>query len=1106
VVIYVDEAPVFATGTANGNTGGSVTFIAGQTNSSPAQQYNITAIGFPAPVITELGFLPPGVTFSEVSSGTVTIATFTNTAAAGSGGNYDMLIAATNSLGTATIPVSPNNTLTSFDFVLTVDQQAGITSAGSVTFTAGTPSSYPIIASGFPAPTISFTGSLPSGVTFIQSNGIGTLAGTPAIGTGGTYQIVFTATNGILTAGTQAFVLTVDQNPVFSASTPATVTFAVGDPNTYQVDTTGFPIASLTDSSAPAWLTFVDDGNGDATLSGTPPSPAATYTFTITAAGSTTVNETFTLITVAPSAPAFIGATSTVFPVLGNDSFDFSATGFPVSTFSLTSGTLPSGVTLSAAGVLAGTPLANAGGTYALTITATNGVNPPATELFNLYVTSAAPTLTFAPTATFTVGSTGSFVITATGAPVPAITELGTLPSGLTFVDNGNGTADLFGTPAAGSGNVYDLAIQASNGVSPSASNVLIVDIDQAPSITSGASDTFTAGTAGTFDVTATGFPTPSLSVVSGSLPPGVTLTDDHNGTAVLAGVATTGGTYDFTLRASNGTGSGATQSFVLTVDQSASFTSASTGTLFSGTAGSIAITTSGFPFPSISETGLPAGLNLSFTDEGDGTASLSGTATPGHGGVYTITLSAVNVLDTATQVFTLDLDQQPAFISTAAGTASVGTGASLPVDTSGFPTATISLASGSLPSGLSITNLGSGQAEIVGTPATGTGGTYNLVLSASNGVGPAVTEGYALTIDESAAITSPSTGAGFVVEEGGTSFTFTSDGFPAPTFSISPALPDNLSLVNNGNGTATIEGTPAAGTQGTYFFTVTATSTSSSTTQNFELIIATPSITLQSGVLTITGTADSDTCTVATSATEVLVSIDGISDASFPIANVNSVVIVPLAGNDQYTILGGVPMTSVEAGTGSDTIIASNSAPDTIYGGDVGSSIVGGSGLDFLDGGSGNATIVAGSGNESIFSGTGNDSLTGGPGADMLKAEGPGNTTVIGGTGNNTIKAVSGNDSLVGSTGAANRIKGGTGHDTIVAASGASGGTTVKSVLGFDSITANNGEDNLIKAMTGFDTVVGAIGSTGMDTIVSVQGDSIDAGPRDDSYSVVIT
>jgi hypothetical protein len=63
-------------------------------------------------------------------------------------------------------------------------------------------------------------------------------------------------------------------------------------------------------------------------------------------------------------------------------------------------------------------------------------------------------------------------------------------------------------------------------------------------------------------------------------------------------------------------------------------FTSANTGTI-SGS-GSIAIQTTGWPDPTITETGkLPAGIT--FTDNHDGSASLSGTSSTR--GVYRITL-----------------------------------------------------------------------------------------------------------------------------------------------------------------------------------------------------------------------------------------------------------------------------------------------------------------------------------------------------------------------------------------------------------------------------------------------------------------------------------
>src|SRR5208337_4264965 len=156
-----------------------------------------------------------------------------------------------------------------------------------------------------------------------------------------------------------------------------------------------------------------------------------------------------------------------------------------------------------------------------------------------------------------------TFVMTATGNPTPSITEAGTLPTGVTFVDNGNGTATLSGvanTPGA-----YPITFTASNGIGSNATQNFTLNIQQAPAITSANSTTFTVGSAGTFSVTATGFPAPTLSQ-TGTLPNGVTFTP---GTGTLAGTpaAGTAGTYPITITASNGVGSNATQNFTLTVD-----------------------------------------------------------------------------------------------------------------------------------------------------------------------------------------------------------------------------------------------------------------------------------------------------------------------------------------------------------------------------------------------------------------------------------------------------------------------------------------------------------------------------------------------------------
>jgi len=266
-----------------------------------------------------------------------------------------------------------------------------------------------------------------------------------------------------------------------------------------------------------------------------------------------------------------------------------------------------------------------------------------------------APAITSANHTTFTVGSAGSFMVTTTGFPTPTLSESGNLPTGVSFVDNGNGTATLSGTPAAGTAGSYPLIITASNGVGTPATQSFTLTVNQGTAITSASSTTFTVGSAGTFTVTATGSPSPSLTE-SGNLPAGVTFHDNGNGTATLSGTpaAGTGGIYPLIITASNGVGSPATQNFTLTVNQAPAITSGSSTTFQVGAPGSFTVTSTGFPTPSLTESGaLPAGV--SFVDQHNGTATLSGTPAAGTAGVYHLTITASNgVGSPATQSFTL--------------------------------------------------------------------------------------------------------------------------------------------------------------------------------------------------------------------------------------------------------------------------------------------------------------------------------------------------------------------------------------------------------------------------------------------------------------------
>ncbi len=387
------------------------------------------------------------------------------TPAAGTAGTYTLTLTAANPSGTTTQT-----------FTLTVIQKPGFTSPNSTTFTVGVAGSFTVTATGPPAPTLSESGALPSGVTFTAATGV--LAGTPATGTAGTYTITFTATNAAGST-TQTFTLTVNQAPAIT--TPA----------------------------------------------------------------------------------AYWAAVNT------NFSFTVRATGSPAPTFSET-GALPAGVTLSAAGVLSGR--ATATGNYPITITASNGVAPNATQAFTLIIANpTAPTITSPNVSTAGRNMAFTFTITTTGAPAPAISRTsGSLPAGITLVDNGNGTATLSGTPTVNG--TYTFTITATNASgSTNQTFTLTVSTPAAPTITSLNHVTAAHGVTMTnFTVTTSGAPAPALTVsivgAQTGLPPGVTFTDRGNGAAIIAGTPTTAGTYTFTITASNGVGTNATQTFTFTV------------------------------------------------------------------------------------------------------------------------------------------------------------------------------------------------------------------------------------------------------------------------------------------------------------------------------------------------------------------------------------------------------------------------------------------------------------------------------------------------------------------------------------------------------------
>ncbi len=374
------------------------------------------------------------------------------------------------------------------------------------------------------------------------------------------------------------------------------------------------------------------------------------------------------------------------------------------------------------------------------------------------------PTITSTAHTTFVVGKRGSFTVTATGVPAgPAITisDGGTkLPHGVSFVDDHNGTATISGTPGADTGGAYPFTIRAVNGVYPDTAQVFTLGIDQSPEITSADHTTFAVGKTGTFIVTTTGVPTgPTLAISlgGGTLPTGVGLIDNGDGTDTITGapVPCTGGTYRFTITASNGTSPDASQAFVLTVVQQPAITSMASTTFTVGTTGRFTVSATGVPFAPrlmISDPGARLPRGVSFVAWRNATATLAGTPAPGSAGSYRFTLRAANeVTPVTTQRFTLFVNSPPVIASAGAATFTVGTAGRFRITTRGFPSGpafAIFDGGAKLPEGLSFVANHNATASISGRPAIGTAGTYPLTLTASNGVFPPASQAFTIIVE----------------------------------------------------------------------------------------------------------------------------------------------------------------------------------------------------------------------------------------------------------------------------------------------------------------------------------------------------------------------
>ena len=273
---------------------------------------------------------------------------------------------------------------------------------------------------------------------------------------------------------------------------------------------------------------------------------------------------------------------------------------------------------------------------------------------YNFESPEKAPAFTSTATAYFSIRKAGQrFTITTTGAPAAKLTKSGTLPEGLHFKTNGNGTATVAGTPNRFSAGTYEVNVTAKNGVAPKATQTLTIVVGSAPVFLTADHGTFTAGSHGSVRVGTSGYPFATLSE-SGALPSGLAFEQTGLGTATIAGTpgTTTGGVYKLTISAANHFGT-KTQTFYLTVDQAPAFTSTSSITVTPHVFVTFTVMAPGYPRPKIVKSGtLPKGLT--FRTNRNGTATISGTPAASGPRTDNVQFTASNSVGSAVQTFTV--------------------------------------------------------------------------------------------------------------------------------------------------------------------------------------------------------------------------------------------------------------------------------------------------------------------------------------------------------------------------------------------------------------------------------------------------------------------
>lgn len=479
--------------------------------------------------------------------------------------------------------------------------------------------------------------------------------------------------------------------------------------------------------------------------------------------------------------------------------------------YSLDGGSLPVGLSLSAAGLIAGTPTQRGG--YAFSVRVQDAGSDSVVRGFS--GTVGNPSLSISPaTATAVQGQPFSQQIAVSGGVAPHAfqIEAGALPAGITL----SSTGLLSGTTAAAVGD-FPLTLRVTDSstgpgayfelesfvLSVAAQPPITVEPPTLPAATVGlAYAQVLAGGGGTAPYT--------FAVTAGSLPAGLTLGTD----GALSGTPSAGGSFNFTVTATDASAApgpfSGSRSYTLVVNPpslelpAASLPNGLIGQAYAQNIGPASGGTAPYAY-AVTAGALPPGLSL---------ASASGavTGTPGALGTFNFSVTATDSSTgtgpyTASQAFSITVVDLPP----TAGPTSLGLGFNAPA--TAVP---LVLGGGSATAVAVATPPANGSAVVSGLgisyqPNAGFAGSDSFTYTASNSGGTSAPATATITVAAPTLVIAPAGPlSATVAAPFSQTFSFSGGTAPYSGYQVS-GLPAGLSITASTADSVTVSGTPAA-------------------------------------------------------------------------------------------------------------------------------------------------------------------------------------------------------------------------------------------------------------------------------------------------------